>query len=457
MTSQEIKQAIEEKKNLIKTIQNKIADLQGKQGKERPEEKSEDDIQELQYRSAATALMEKDPTKAMELLNKADAFRAKKKENDPETIRFKITSNLNTVNGLLQKMDPADPERKWNITLKTELEKQLGSDSPSLQLAYTNAVAEYNKAPIDKGEPGSVEIPTATSATSATPVVTTGTEFSSYDDAISTINSELSKIKTQGPALTEAVKLLRQRINASNLTIDKTKRDSLLGELDTQEKNKPKAKGVVDIDKKVDELFAASSSNPVPAAYARYDKALNAYNAAKASFKSGAIGASIGNFLYSLRPEAVNEGDIELAKSAVRDKNQQSLKTLLDKVGIGNLLTTDYKAIARQLSNAAYSKLVDDRKTNSDQIVELLNTLDATKVRNRALTYYKNPARLTGSGETDTTDNEYMLTSLSTAVNTLKDANGKPIVNGKIYTMKDNNKRFKAVIDKNGLTFESAN
>lgn len=449
MTSQELKQAIEEKKNLIATIQNKIADLQGKQGKERPEEKSEDDIQEMQYRSAAISLMEKDPTKAMELLNKAEVIRNKKKENDPETIRFKIASNLNTVNGLLQRMDPADPERKWNITLKTELEKQLGSDSPSLQLAYTNAVAEYNKAPIVKDEPK--EEP------KATPVVTTGSPFSNYNDAISTINSELGKIKTQGPALTETVKLLRQRINASNLTIDKTKRDLLLGELDTQEKNKPKAKGEVDIDKKVDELFAASSSQPVPAAYARYDKALNAYNAAKASFESGAIGASIGNFLYSLRPEAVNEGDIELAKSAVRDKNQQALKTLLDKAGVGNLLTTDYKAIARQLSNAAYSKLVDDRKTNSDQIVELLNTLDATKVRNRALTYYKNPARLPGSGEDATTDNEYMLTSLSTAVSTLKDANGKSVVNGKIYTMKGSDKKFKAIIDKDGLTFESVN
>lgn len=150
MTSQELKQAIEEKKNLIATIQNKIADLQGKQGKERPTEMTEDELQETQYRNAASALMEKDPTKAMELLNKAEVIREKKKENDPETIRFKIASNLNTVNGLLQRMDPADPERKWNITLKTELEKQLGSDSPSLQLAYTNAVAEYNKAPIVK-------------------------------------------------------------------------------------------------------------------------------------------------------------------------------------------------------------------------------------------------------------------------------------------------------------------
>lgn len=455
MTSQELKQAIEEKKNLIATIQNKMADLQGKQDKERPEEKSEDDIQEMQYRSAATSLMEKDPTKAMELLNKAEVIREKKKENDPETIRFKIASNLNTVNGLLQKMDPADPERKWNITLKTELEKQLGSDSPSLQLAYTNAVAEYNKVQNVKGEPGSVEIPLP--ATSSTPVVTTGSQFSNYNDAISTINSELGKIKTQGPGLTDAIKLLRQRVNASELTIDKTKRDLLLGELDTQEKNKPKARSAVNIEKNVDELFAAPSSQPVPAAYARYDKALNAYNAAKAAFDSGAIGASIGNFLYSLRPEAVNEGDIDLAKSAVRDKNQQALKAVLDKVGVGNLLTTDYKSLAKQLSNAAYSKLIGDRKTNSDQIVELLNTLDATKVRNRALTYYKNPESLTGSGEASPTDNEYMLVSLSAAISTLKDANGKPIVNGKIYTMKDTNKKFKAVIDKTGLTFESVN
>lgn len=399
MILEELQSAIDKKKTLIADIKNKIENLKASQGKERPEGKTEDDIQELQYRSAATSLMEKDPTKAMELLNKADALREKKKENDPETIRFKIASNLNTVNGLLQKMDPADPERKWNVTLKTELEKQLGSDSPSLQLAYTNAVAEYNKAPSVKEEP-----PPASPSppASPTPAVTTGSPFSNYNDAISTINSELGKIKTQGPRLTDAIKLLRQRVNASDLTIDKTKRDMLLGELDTQEKNKPKAPVKIDIKAKVNELTQSKNNSTTAKASEAYNKAIGAYQSAKAAYESKNWGTAIGNFLYSLRPEAVNDGDIEIAANGSATITEKGIGALSKKFGVD---VTNLEKIATLQGESAYRALSTKRIAGIN-LFELW--LDKNAKGSEATSYIKSlfpaPSPLSGSTMPPTED-----------------------------------------------------
>lgn len=164
--------------------------------------------------------------------------------------------------------------------------------------------------------------------------------------------------------------------------------------------NKEKAltpKAVVDVDKAVDKLVNDSSTQPIPAALQLYTKAKNAYDSANSAVKSNAIGAAIANFLYALRPEAVNEGDIELAKSSVRDGNQQGLKTVLDKVGMGGLLTTDYKTLAIQLGSAAYDKLTNSRVNNIDQVVSLLDKLDAGKVKNRISKYYISPSPVSGT------------------------------------------------------------
>lgn len=153
--------------------------------------------------------------------------------------------------------------------------------------------------------------------------------------------------------------------------------------------------GKVDVAAKVDELITGSSTKPIPAAYARYDKSLNAYNAAKASHDSGAIGAALGNYLYSLRPEAVNAGDIDLLEAAVRDSNQQKVKGLLDKFGFGPMMSTDFNAIADKLAASAYKKLADDRAANIKQIKGLLSIYDQAAVERRADMYYKVPVRYT--------------------------------------------------------------
>ena len=149
----------------------------------------------------------------------------------------------------------------------------------------------------------------------------------SYDNLSSEIASTIAGIQYKGKALDDANQKLLQKINASGLSQNDI--DRLKSELTLAVSNKGGAPKGTDVDKEVDKMFAGSSTQPIPAAYGRYDKAYNAYNAAKSAFESGAVGASIGNFLYSLRPEAVNEGDVELAKNSVRSGDQQALKTVL--------------------------------------------------------------------------------------------------------------------------------
>jgi hypothetical protein len=219
----------------------------------------------------------------------------------------------------------------------------------------------------------------------------TGTATGSKDTVRSAI-ADLGEIQYKGKQADEALAEIQRKINdATDLTQDEKK---LLS--DEADKAYPKT-SPVNVDSVVDELF--KSNGPVKEAYTRYDKSLNAYNSAKSAYGANAIGAAIGNFLYSLRPEAVNEGDIELAKNSVRDGNQQAMKTLLERVGLGNLLTTDYKALATQLGEAAYNKLVKDRNDDIARIINLNSKLNKDSVGKRATIYYKSPSNLDGTGE----------------------------------------------------------
>lgn len=230
-----------------------------------------------------------------------------------------------------------------------------------------------------------------------------GIEKSNYDKAKEIVIKALA-IDNQGYTTKEKKENATQNLLNYNVSLGQFPlTDKENAALENLIKNANVRGAAVDVDSEVDDLINDSPSKDVPSSLAVYRKAINAYNAAKSSFETNAIGAAIGNFLYSLRPEAVNDGDVQLAKESVRDGNQQGLKTVLDKVGMAGLLTTDYKSLASQLGQAAYKKLAEDRSTQIKKIVDLLNKYDSKKVYNRASIYYTEPVQLSsGSGSTTT-------------------------------------------------------
>lgn len=320
------------------------------------------------FQAAAEAMMPYDPTGAFNLMDKkakTDIDREemlRKGQYDPDQVRFKLVSRMNSITGQLRGMPANDPMYATLSAELTKLQSELDLPNPSIQHVY----ASDNKI-----------------------VTPTSTTVPTYESIINSINGA-----TKDTFESVKAKVATDKGSASLSTEQSSYIDALI-----EQKRKELFPKVVNVNSKIDELF--KSSGPVKDAYTRYDKALNAYNSAKSAYGANAIGASIGNFLYSLRPEAVNEGDVELAKNSVRDGNQQAMKTLLDKVGLGNLLTTDYKALATQLGKAAYDKLVSDRNEDIIRIIELNSQLDKTSVEKRASTYYKSPSSLSSKNTTD--------------------------------------------------------
>lgn len=345
-------------------------------------DEDKENIQAQQFRAGAEAMMEYDPATAQSWLLRADEIEARKQNRtagkSPEAIRLQLRIARDKATEIIN-----SPSEMVDATTRQLAFKERALLSEEMANAYPNDQEVYSKInALYSGTSGQKE-----------PPPTTSDEYTALSSEIATT---IGNIKYNGSDLDKANASLVQKINASGLS--PRDKESLKEELNIAVSNKGGAPKATDVDKEVDKMFAGASTQPIPSAYGRYDNSYNAYNAAKSSFDSGAIGASIGNFLYSLRPEAVHEGDIELAKNSVRDGNQQALKTVLDKVGMGGLLTTDYKTLATQLGRAAYNKLINDRKANTDQIVALMDKLNPEQVRKRALTYYKLPNKMTGSG-----------------------------------------------------------
>lgn len=360
-----------------------------------PEQTDEDkeNIQAGQFRAGAEAMMEYDPATAQSWLLRADEIEARKQARATGTSPSAIRQQLRMAR-----------DRAYESYKNDKLDDNVREISRQEMLLLTAEMAKPNPSDIDVyAKIDKLYADNGIGNGGATTYGMGGTTGgNSFDNLSSEIATTIGNIKYKGKSLDDAKLALQRKVDTSGLS--QTDITRLTKQLDDAVATKGGAPKATDVDKEVDKLFGGSSTEPIPADYGRYSKAFNAYNAAKSAFESGAVGASIGNFLYSLRPESVNEGDVELAKNSVRSGDQQALKTVLDKVDMGGLLTTDYKTLATQLGRAAYNKLIEDRKENTDQIVAIMDKLNPDKVRKRALTYYKLPNKL--SGDSAKSDNK---------------------------------------------------
>lgn len=345
-----------------------------------PEQTDEDkeNIQAQQFRAGAEAMMEYDPATAQSWLLRADEIEARKqnrtREQTPEAARQQLRIARDRAMAIVSsdsdQVSSGDRELAKKIALiyTTEMSKP----NPSTQFAEIKIDELYKSqlSPNGGGDGGS-----------------------DYKTLSADIANTIGKINYKGKTLDDAKLELQRKIDDSRLsTADK---ETLTKQLDDAVGVKGGAPKATDVDTEVDKLFAGSSTKPVPAAYQRYDKSLNAYNSAKSAFTEGAFGPAIGNFLYSLRPEAVNEGDITLTANGSATVTEKGLRALAARFGVD---IVDQEKIATQLASSAYNKLIEDRKANTDQIVALLNKLSADAVRKRALIYYKLPIKFTGKG-----------------------------------------------------------
>lgn len=349
---------LEQKKAKLQELQAKLA--QAKQDSEYKQQRGG-------LTRAAEAMMQYDPTGAFNILDKREALDVKRmqalKDNqyDPDAVRFKLASRSNAISGQLAGMAANNPAYQPLLDEQNRIKKELAKDNPSIKDVYADQVT-----PPPSVVPGAVTVATYDSIIKEIEGATRGT-FQSVENKVATDKGAAALAPEQKKRIEELLAAKKRELFP----------------------------GKVDVAAKVDELITDNSTKPVPAAYARYDKSLNAYNAAKASHDSGAIGAALGNYLYSLRPEAVNSGDIDLLEAAVRDSDQQKVKGLLNKFGFGSMMSTDFNAIASQLAASAYKKLADDRAANIKQIKGLLSIYDQAAVERRADMYYKVPVRYT--------------------------------------------------------------
>lgn len=112
---------------------------------------SPDELQEQKYRAAAEVAMEYDPDQARAWFAAADQLAAKRdarqmdllemsndiaNEKDPETIRFKLVSNLNAINARLAQTPANDPTRPGLIELSNRIANELRQETPSVRRAY---------------------------------------------------------------------------------------------------------------------------------------------------------------------------------------------------------------------------------------------------------------------------------------------------------------------------------
>lgn len=384
MTVEELKQAIEEKKALIKKIESKIAALPDIKGKERPVEMTEDELQETQYRNAALALMEKDPAKALDLLNKADVIReritSRSKELSPDQARQQLRIARDNARSVVSSTSDQIDKRTRDLAAKEVLiySAEMAKTNPSVQLANQKVDELYRSTIVTGAAPtGQIELG----------------KITDLNSAYALINSELAKIKYKGKDLDAAVSNLEQLISDSGIApADIAK---ALDNLKSQADNKPGAPGKIDIKEKVNELTQSKNNTTTAKAAETYNKAIGAYQSAKAAYDSKNWGTAIGNFLYSLRPEAVNEGDIEIAKNGSATITQKGINALSAKFGVN---TTDLEKIAKLQGESAY-KALNNKRTNG---IDLFETwLDKKAKGSEATSYIKSlftaPVSLSGS------------------------------------------------------------
>lgn len=390
---------ISDKQNQIMEIKKAIQDMESIKAPVEPEKVAEpvapelvkpvdsEDMLSQQYTSSAREMLKSNPEKAMELFAKAEQIRQQKaSKTSPAAIRQQLRmardAAYRAANDSTLEKSVRDRARQEFTILTAEMAK----DVPSDIAAYDAIDALYQG---DKPMPSVV-----TPVTPGVSPAPTGAD-TSLSGLTASINATLGSIPSKGKSLDSAITKLNDMVNNSGL--DKSEKSTLLSKIKTDSEMKKAPAGAPDPDKAVDSLVRDSSTQPVPAALLLYTKAKNAYDSATSALKTKAIGAAIANFLYALRPEAVNEGDIELAKTAVRDNDTQKLKAIVSKFGFGDMFTSDYTGIAKNLGEAAYDKLLKSRKNNVDQIVNLLGKFDPKAVRNRASIYYVLPDPVSGS------------------------------------------------------------
>ena len=242
MTIQEIKDAIKEKTALIATINGKLKDL----GDIKNPEQSNDAIQEMQYRSAATALMDKDPDKALELINKADAIRQRaessSKEMNPDQIRQQLRiARGNAMNVVSSTSDQVtknmrDLAQDEALIYSNEMTKV----NPSMQIASQKVDELYTNRLTNNAD--GINPPPTQPAIDSIP--------STIIDQLSgnkIINAKLSAITYKGPKLDKVVSDLNELINASGASgADKT---ILLKKVADNAKDKSNAPGTTTEDK----------------------------------------------------------------------------------------------------------------------------------------------------------------------------------------------------------------
>jgi hypothetical protein len=113
---------------------------------------------------AAQAVAKYDPELAFKLMKE---FRDGQAEKDPESVRFKLQSALNALNGRIAQMDADDPSLPGQNALAQSIQDEISKDIPSMQNAYTL---------IKKAEASTGLTPTTVAPVNpVAPVVPTGT------------------------------------------------------------------------------------------------------------------------------------------------------------------------------------------------------------------------------------------------------------------------------------------
>lgn len=366
---------LEEKKARLAELKAKLAQMK---------QSASIDAERGGLQAAAERLMVDDPIAAFGLLDKSRALDIKEQQasrerglGSSEEIRRQLRMNAERAAENSRNPDLDKSVRARYLEEEAVYLAESEKDSPSLQAAAI-AVGEIRRG---KKAPGAEKVVGGDGGDAG--AVT-------YASALAKLKENMGKLRYADEATGIKPAFLEEIANLAE-----GDQQTLKGLFDAEAAKLPKRPGAININTKVDDLVNGNSTEAVPMARAQYAKALGTFESGVSLLGTPeGVGSAIGNFLYSLRPEAVNEGDIELAKSAVRDKNQQTLKTLLDKVGMGGTLTTDYKSLARSLGEAARDKLIKSRNSGIGQIKEILSDLDQAKVGKRAGVYFREPSTL---------------------------------------------------------------
>lgn len=90
---------------------------------------------------AAQAVAKYDPDLAYRLLTQYRLDQTAKEkalsDRDSESVRIKLVSALNTINGRIAQMDSTDPQLADTRDLATSIQEEISSDTPSIQRAFT--------------------------------------------------------------------------------------------------------------------------------------------------------------------------------------------------------------------------------------------------------------------------------------------------------------------------------